>query len=313
MNKTIRSTFSQRLQHWQRHASKLALATIASLGLTQAHAAECENPDAIRFSIIPTEETIQELTLYKPVLDYLSEQTGKEIEFYMPTSYASVVEAMIGGWVDVGVHGPNSYLIAREKDPSIEVFATYAKRKGHLQPEGPGYEAVLISRKGGKFDKIETLEGSVLGLGDPASTSGNLVPRVAFSEVIGQDLDNHFSKIVYTGGHDLTTMAVYEGKVDAGFVASHRFDNVVDRGMVKLEDFNVLWRSPPIPQDPFTYRGALCDDLKAKISETFLTLHTKPEMQPFLDNVNSARFVPMTDADYNIVRQLREAKQKAGQ
>jgi phosphonate transport system substrate-binding protein len=313
MTISTRTTLSQRLRTWQRQATKLAVATLAVLGAAQAQASQCENPDVIRFSIIPTEETVQELTLYKPVLDYLSQQTGKQIEFYMPTSYASVVEAMIGGWVDVGVHGPNSYLIAREKDPSIEVFATYAKRKGHLQPEGPGYEAVLISRKGGKFDKIDALDGSVLGLGDPASTSGNLVPRVAFSKVIGQDLDNHFSKIVYTGGHDLTTMAVYEGKVDAGFVASHRFDNVVDRGMVKLEDFNVLWRSPPIPQDPFTYRGTLCDDLKAKISETFLTLHTKPEMKPFLDNVNSARFVPMSDADYDIVRELRDAKKKAEQ
>lgn len=289
------------------------VAAAAIFGVTTVKAAECENPDALRFSIIPTEETVQELTLYKPVIDYLSEVTGKEIEFYMPTSYASVIEAMIGGWVDIAVHGPNSYVIAREKDPSIEVFATYAKRPGHLQQEGPGYEAVLISKKGSKFTKIDSLGGTVLGLGDPASTSGNLVPRVAFTKVIGQGLDDHFNKVVYTGGHDLTTMAVFEGKVDSGFVASHRFDNVVDRGLVKMDDFNVLWRSPPIPQDPFTYRGKLCDDIKAKIRDTFLTLHERPEAKEFLDNVKSNRFVAMSDSDYDIVRELREAKKKKQQ
>ncbi len=289
----------------------LPLALVAALGLGAGQAAAaCEDPDALRFSIIPTEETIQELTLYKPVLDYLSEKTGKKIEFYMPTSYASVVEAMLGGWVDVAVHGPNSYVIANEKDPSIEVFATYAKRPGHLQQEGPGYEAVLVSKKGSKFTTIDSIKGSVLGLTDPASTSGNLVPRVAFTKVIGQDLDSHFSKVVYTGSHDLSTMAVHEGKVDVAFVASHRFDNVVDRGMVKLEDFNVLWRSPPIPQDPFTYRGALCDDLKRNIAETFLTLHTQEKAKQFLDNVKSNKFVPMASADYDIVRELRAAKEK---
>ncbi|MCV6589035.1 MAG: phosphate/phosphite/phosphonate ABC transporter substrate-binding protein [Marinobacterium sp.] len=286
------------------------VSTLLASGLASSAslAQSCDNPDSLRFSIIPTEESVQELSLYQPVLDYLSEQTGKEIEFYMPTSYASVMEAMIGGWVDIGVHGANSYVIAHEKDPSIEVFATYAKKPGYLQQEGPGYEAVLISRKGSRFTELSSLENSVLGLGDPASTSGNLVPRVAFTKVIGKGLDDHFDKVVYTGGHDLTTMAVFEGKVDAGFVASHRFDNVVERGLVKLEDFNVLWRSPPIPQDPFTYRGKLCAELKQKIRNTFLTLHTLPQMKAFLHNVNSNRFVAMQDEDYNIVRELREAK-----
>jgi ABC-type phosphate/phosphonate transport system substrate-binding protein len=46
--------------------------------------AECENPEALTFSIIPTEETIQELTIYKPVIDYLSKMTGKKVEFICP-------------------------------------------------------------------------------------------------------------------------------------------------------------------------------------------------------------------------------------
>ena len=41
------------------------------------------------------------------------------------------------------------------------------------------------------------------------------------------DADKFWKRIVYTGGHDLTTLAVHSGKIDAGFVASHRFDNVV--------------------------------------------------------------------------------------
>ncbi len=290
-----------------------ALAGLLGLGAVllaggPAAAAECENPDALTFSIIPTEETIQELTLYKPVIDYLAQKTGKKIEFYMPTSYATVVEAMLGGWVDVAVHGPYSYVIANSKDPNIEVFATYAKKPGHLQEEGPGYKAALVSRKGSKFTTVDSLEGSVLGLTDPASTSGNLVPRVVFTGVIGKDLEDYFKKVVYTGGHDLSTLAVHEGKVDAAFVATHRFDNVVDRGLVKLDDFNVLWSSPAVPQDPFTYRMTLCPELRQAIAETFLTLHTQEQAKQFLANVKSNKFVPMSSADYDISRDLKKAK-----
>ncbi len=269
---------------------------------------ECENPDTITFSIIPTEETIQELTIYKPVIDYLAKMTGKKIEFYMPTSYATVVEAMIGKWVDVAVHGPYSYVIANSKDPDIQVFATYAKKPGYIQEEGPGYKAALITKKGSKFTSIDTLKGATIGLTDPASTSGNLVPRVVFTKKINMSLEKYFSKVIYTGGHDLSTMAVYEGKVDAAFVATHRFDNVIERGMVKKEDFNYLWFSPAIPQDPFTYRGSLCPELKKNIQETFLTLHEQPAAAAFLENVKSNKFVKMTSADYDVIRELKKAK-----
>lgn len=282
-----------------------------TLGLAVAGsvaAADCENPDTLTFSIIPTEETIQELKIYKPVIDYLAKMTGKKIEFYMPTSYATVVEAMIGKWVDVAVHGPYSYVIASAKDPDIQVFATYAKKPGYIQEEGPGYKAVLVTRKGSGFTSIESLKGATIGLTDPASTSGNLVPRVVFTKEIKTSLEKYFKKIVYTGGHDLSTMAVYEGKVDAAFVATHRFDNVIERGMVKKDDFNYLWSSPAIPQDPFCYRGSLCEDLKKKIAQTFLTLHTQPSCAEFLKNVKSNKFVPMTPADYDVIRDLKKAK-----
>ena len=286
----------------------LCLSIFLSFSITGGAFAECENPDTLTFSIIPTEETIQELTIYKPVIDYLAEKTGKKIEFYMPTSYATVVEAMIGKWVDVAVHGPYSYVIANSKDPDIEVFATYAKKPGYIQEEGPGYKAALITKKGSKFTSFEGFEPQHVVVDDPASTSGNLVPRVVFTKKINMPLEKYFSKVIYTGGHDLSTMAVYEGKVDAAFVATHRFDNVIERGMVKKEDFNYLWFSPAIPQDPFTYRGSLCPELKKNIEETFLTLHEQPAAAAFLKNVNSNKFVKMTSADYDVIRELKKAK-----
>ena len=295
--------------HARRVASWTAV-TIFSLGLSgQALAqAACLNPDALTFAIIPTEETVAELQLYKPVTDRMAELTGKKIQFFMPTSYASVVEGMLSGFVHVGVLGPYTYVIANSKDPNIEVFATYAKRPGHLQEEGPGYRGVLVTKKGSKFTTIESLKGSVLGLTDPGSTSGNLMPRVVFAETIGMGLDDYFSKVVYTGSHELSTVAVYQGKVDAAFVATHRFDNVVDKGEVALDDFNVLWRSDPIPQDPFVYLNTLCDDIKKQIEDTFLGLADQPGAKRFLDNVKSNKFVRMTSADYDIIRALKKAK-----
>ncbi|MDH3411276.1 MAG: phosphate/phosphite/phosphonate ABC transporter substrate-binding protein, partial [Gammaproteobacteria bacterium] len=174
-------------------------AGLAIAGVRAAAAAECLNPEALTFALVPTEETTAELELYKPVTDRMAKLTGKKIQFFMPTSYASVVEALLGGFVHVAVLGPYSYVIANSKDPKIEVFATYAKKPGHMQEEGPGYRAALISKKGTKFTTIDSLKGATLGLTDPGSTSGNLLPRVVFSKEVGVNLDDYFGKVVYTG------------------------------------------------------------------------------------------------------------------
>ena len=288
-----------------------AVTLTLSLGFgtsTTARAAECENPDSLTFAMIPTEESVAELELYQPVTKRMEKLTGKKIEFFMPTSYASVVEGLLSKFVDVAVLGPYTYVIANSKDDTIEVFATYAKKPGHLQEEGPGYRGVLISKKGSKFTTIESLKGSTLGLTDPGSTSGNLLPRVVFSKEIGMDLDDYFGKVAYTGSHELSSVAVVKGQVDAAFVASHRFDNVVDKGEASLDGVNILWKSDPIPQDPFVFRNTLCDDIKAKITETFLGLKDDPAAQKFLNNVKSNTFVPMKSSDYDIIRDLKKAK-----
>ena len=296
---------------WSRRMARafgaMAAATAFAFSASAA-AAECANPDALTFAMVPTEESVAELELYKPVTDRMAALTGKKIEFFLPTSYASVVEGLLGGFVHVAVLGPYSYVIANEKDPGVEVFATYAKRPGHMQEEGPGYRAALITKKGSGFDTIESLKGTTLGLVDPGSTSGNLMPRVVFGDHIKMNIDDYFGKVVYTGSHELSSVAVGDGKVDAAFVATHRFDNVVNKGQIKLEDVNILWKSDPIPQDPFVYRSNLCDDIKENIKQTFLGLKDEPSAKKFLDNVKSNTFVPMQSSDYDIIRALKKAK-----
>ncbi len=286
--------------------SGICYALVAALAAAgPAAAQDCKDPEALRFSMIPTEETTQELSLYQPLVHQLQATTGKNVEFYLPTSYASVIEAMLSGWVDIGMFGPESYVIAHEKEPTIEVFATYAKKKGHFQVEGPGYQAVLVARADTGYGGIPDLKGTVVGLTDPASTSGNLLPRVLFvDEIGGGELEGYFSRVVYTGGHDLSAVAVIEKQVDSAFVATHRLDNVIDRGLAKVEDYQVLWTSPLVPLDPFALSTSLCPELQEKIKSAFLTLDQTEEGRQYLENVNALKFVAMTDADYDVIRKL---------
>ena len=297
----------------QRTLSRLLGTTFVAAALVAApqiaYAQACEDPKVLRFSIIPTQETIRELTLYKPVMDLLAKNVGKKIEFYMPTSYSSVVEALLGKWVDIAVLGPESYLIAKTQGAVIDVFATYYKKKDGIQDAGPGFKSIMITKKGSKFTSIESTKGSVMLLVDPASTSGALIPEAIFGgKVIKMPLKQYFSRVAFSGGHDLSTIAVADGKADVAFVATHRFMNTVKTGKVKIEDFNILWTSPLIPQDPFVYRATLCPELKNKIAQTFITLDQTLEGKKYLENVDSEKFVAMKDSDYDVIREAGGGK-----
>ncbi|MDH3476584.1 MAG: phosphate/phosphite/phosphonate ABC transporter substrate-binding protein [Rhodospirillales bacterium] len=288
----------------------IALALALWSGAARAQSASCENPEVLRISIAVQGNPQKQLGLYMPVLDFLSERSGKPVEIFIPRSYGSAVEALRRGWVQVGALSAGAYVKARSEDAGVEPFATNALKPGYLQPEGPGYQVVLISKIDSEIKRLESAKGAVAGLRDQESAAGYHVPRIVFGKLVGQDLESYFSQVLYTGADDLSTMAVFEGKVDVAFVTSTGFDRMVRQEMVRLEDFNVLWRSPPLPENPFVYRAALCEDLKRIIADTFLTLHTQFQARHFLDSFKASRMVPVSDLDYQILRDLRGARIK---
>ena len=98
---------------------KIVLGAVSLLSLMGSAWAQgkCEDPKVLKFSLVPTQDSVRELSYYKPVLDQLSKNTGKKIEFYMPTSYSSVIEALLGKWVDVAVLGPER---RREREGDVD-------------------------------------------------------------------------------------------------------------------------------------------------------------------------------------------------
>jgi phosphonate transport system substrate-binding protein len=211
----------------------------------------------------------------------------------------------------VAVLGPESYLIAKTQGAVIDVFATYSKKKDGVQEAGPGFKSILITKKGSKFTSLDSVKGSVMLLVDPASTSGNLIPESQFGgKVVKTPLKQYFGRVAFSGGHDLSTLAVFDGRADTAFVATHRFMNAIEasKGRMKVEDFNILWTSTLIPQDPFVYRSTLCPEVKAQIAQTFLGLDQTPEGKKYLDNVDSDRFVSMKDSDYDVIREAGGGK-----
>ena len=119
-------------------------------------------------------------------------------------------------------------------------------------------------------------------------------------------MDNHIvpehdlKKVIYSGGHDASIIAVAEGKVDAASVADRIYANACAKKVVDCSTIKVIWTSPAIPNDPLFYRKAISDSMKKKIADAFYGIRdlTFGEMGVV------ARFAPTTDANYDVVRNI---------
>lgn len=265
--------------------------------------AQCESPARLRFSLVPQGDAGRDLAAYKPLLAAIEARLGKAVELLLPQSYGAVVEGLVAGTIDFAILGPAAYLKANKANPDIQVFASYAKRAGPLQEEGPYYRAVLAVPAARPYRDVQALQGSVLALTDPGSTSGAVLPRRVFPGLTGQSLDSFFGRVVYVGDHDRAGLAVAAGKVDAAFLSGFHLSELIRQGRIGADAVRVLWRSEPLPLDAIVYRGRLCASLRKGIQASFLAQGGRA-YPALLEQQGALGFVPMEDEAYRILREM---------
>jgi len=274
------------------------LAAVALFALLAAPALAQANDPAktgvLRIGFIPAEDSRAMVRQSQDILDIVAKQTGLKVEAFVGSDYNGTIEALRNGHVDVALLGPFSYILATTQAP-VEAFAVTVIAKT-MQPS---YKSIIIARKDSPINSINDLKGHTYAFVDPGSTSGYMVPAAAFNTA-GITPEKDFKQVMYSGGHDATIVAVGEGKVEAGSVADRIFERGCAKGLADCSKIKIVWESPAIWNDPVLYRKNMSEDLKKKIREAFYSVKNLP----FGEMGTVARFDPITDKDYDPLRDI---------
>lgn len=273
-------------------ALKFLVTFVAAALIAGAAAADPANPKTLKVALLPDENAATIIRRNEPLKIYLEKQLGKEIELVVTTDYSSMIEAMRFGRLDLAFFGPLSYTLAKTKS-DIEPFAATLK-KGKTT-----YNSVVIGNIAKGVTSIEKARGGDVAYGDTASTSSHLIPKSilrAHGLTAGTDYKEHF-----TGAHDAVAMAVQNGNAVAGGLSKPIFESLVERKIVSLEKVKVLEVSKPFPEYPWTMRSNLSPALKEQIKKAFYDLKEPAVLKAF----KADGFAPITDADYDVVRDLQ--------
>ena len=273
----------------------LALAAAAAL-TTQAQAQDWKSkyPELI-FSAAPAENAAIVTERYKDFLAYLSKEVGIPFKLRIASDYAAVIEAQRAEQVHVAYYGPASYARARMTGAKITPFAIEVSAGGVK-----GYYSVFYVKADSPYKSIQDLKGKNIGLVDPNSTSGNNVPRYALSKMNIKPED-FFGKVIYTGTHINAITALNQGTVD---VAANWWNNetdselqrMVDKKMVKKEDFRMIYKSDIIVNSPYAYLDSLPAELKQRIAKALMDSPIKAKAA--FDKLSDGKNEPFQTVDH---------------
>lgn len=251
-------------------------------------------PDTLRVALLPDENAADVIKNNQPLKAYLERKLGRKVDLVVTTDYSSMIEAMAHDRLEFAYFGPLSYLLAKQKS-DIEPFAALQEVKG--QP--PTYQSVFVANAASGIKNLKDVAGKTVAWGDPASTSSHLIPKAMLAKA-GLRVDHGDYKEQYVGAHDAVAMAVQNGNAQAGGLSKPIYERLVENGTIDRNKVVVIAESVPYPNYPWTMQASLPADFKAKVRAAFLDLDDQSVLKPF----KGAGFAPVSDQDYDVVRQL---------
>lgn len=296
---------------------KLLAALVATTAL--AAPAMAQEITEFRIGILGGENAQDRMNNNECLRKYTEETLGVPAKLFAPADYNGVIQGLLGGTIDMAILGASGYAKTWLSDAeAVEPVLVKVNTDGSY-----GYYSIGFARKDSGITSVTDLKGKVFGFGDPNSTSGYLIPSIEIPAEFGVTMTSgdYFGEVKFTGGHEQTIVAVYNGDINAGVTwadglgawedgyNSGALRKAVDAGLVDMNELVEIWKSKPIPEGPLVLRKALPADVKAKMTALMDTLDEKDKECFYNVAAGEAKsFDPITHDAYLSIIEARKLK-----
>jgi phosphonate transport system substrate-binding protein len=307
----------------RRRFVRLVLVAIAALGLAGPLPALAQDWKSqvkeFRLGLLGGENTQDRLARYDGFQHLLQQKLGVPVKLFPAADYAGVMQAIAAGQLEAAEFSPSAFAGAWLDCKCIEPVVVPQEKDGTVF-----YVAVMLARKDSGITSIDQMKGHSLAWADPNSASGYLIPSATLKSK-GIDLADgaYFSRTGFAGGHEQGVVAVLNQQYDAcvtwtsgqGDVAEGysrgSLRTMVDRGMLKMADISIIWRSGKIPNGPWGIRGALPADLKQTFADFMLDLpKSHKDVYDAVEQGSGVGYVPATMDLYKDIIDLRQTERR---
>jgi phosphonate transport system substrate-binding protein len=285
----------------------LGLTTLVVLALAAgAPAQDASWPKELTFALLSTENAAEVTRRWGPIIVQLEKDLRIRVKSVTATDYRGTIEALKFKKAEIGHLGPKAYVEASTNNyANVEPVAQLQLANGSL-----GYRSCLIVHADSDMFSPEDTMGKTFAFNDPNSTSGYLVPSSFFMTEMSIDPQKHFSKVIFSGSHEASILAVANRKVEVASTNLPDLQQLTRENKVPRGGLRVIWVSKLIPNDPVVVRKDLPPTLRAAIQESLVSMKSRnpeafKEIGAWIGN-----FVSADDAKYQVIRDLNETAKR---
>lgn len=252
-----------------------------------------DESDIIYFGILPRDNPRISYERYQPLIDYLSVQTGENIELRLETSYKDVVNSLGQGKTSFALLGALTYLDAAQRYGATPIVRSKTARGALF------FRSVIVTDRDGSIKELSQLVDKKFAFAALWSTSGNLLPRymLAWS---GIHLDS-LSEYRHFNSHDSVAKKIIRNEFAAGAIRYTTAEQYLKYGL------KIIATSDPIPTGPVVTSPKTPYNTMQKVQKALLDMTASVEGREVLKKLDfdlQGGFVAASDADYREVRQM---------
>ena len=253
------------------------------------------NSDTLVFAVLPDHEGADQDA--QPIADWISEITGKEVEFFQATDYTAVVQGLAANQIDIAQISAFTYYQSQNAGADIEPIGAQITQEG----AEPGYFSVAVKNPASDVTSLADFADQPVCFVNPTSTSGFAVPMGGLLDAgVTVSEDNRF----FGEEHDLNAKKVAQGTdCQVGFAQDIDADPLIESGeLVEVE--RVL-----VPAAPMVLQAGLPQEVKDQLFDAIADSTQSDltdagvELNEFLTE-GWFGFGAVDDAYYDLIRTL---------
>jgi phosphonate transport system substrate-binding protein len=248
----------------------------------------------IRFAVLPRLRPSELYVMFKPLQEYLSQETGETVSLVITKDFDDFKRAIKAGQVDLAFSNPLIY-VQLKKALDLKPLALSSEFKA-----GTRYRGILIARKDSAINTLADLKGKKIAFVDQDSLGGYVMQMLMFHNA-GMDIHKDITVLPFAKKHNNVAHLVFIKKADAGGIREDDFERMKD-GLV-IDQIKIVAYTDYVLNWPIYAAPRLQQRKADKIRDALLRLSpTSSRSKKILNKASLEGFVPVKDEDYDGLR-----------
>ena len=243
------------------------------------------NAQVLTFSVVPQQSASKLARLWTPILNYLSDKSGVELQFTTAKNIPTFEKRLANGDYDFAYMNPYHYTVFSEK-PGYNAFA---------RQKGKRIKGIIVVPKRASIESLEELADQSLAFPSPAAFAASLLPQANLNK---RSID---FKSKYVSSHDSVYLNVARGLFPAGGGVMRTFNNTDPK---VREQLRVLWTTEPYTPHAFASHPRVKPETVLNVQQAFIDMHNDPVGRALLNSINFKGLETAQNSDWDDVRAL---------